>query len=148
MKRSTLIIGLAYLICGLILAAAVLVYLDTPIDPLLCGLGGAGVGCGLTMLTKYFYWTRPQRAAQYLEKLEEESIDLHDERKEQLRNRAGRYAYVIGLLTVCVSILVISTLGHMGLVPGAKWMTIYLAIYLIVQYVLGIAIYRHFTRKY
>lgn len=148
MKRKTLIYSLISLFCGAALCAACLLWIDTPIDPLLCGLGGAGIGSGIVMLGKYIYWTLPQHAAHYQQAMEEEEIELHDERKQHLRDKAGRYSYIIGLFTICASIVVIAVFGHLELLPGTHWVLLYLSVYLVVQYILGIFIYQYLNRKY
>lgn len=149
MKRNTLIFGLGYLAIGIIVLVTALIW-QPRIGPLLAGIGGGMIGGGGVIVIKYLYWTRPQHTDAYREKLEQEDIDLHDERKEQLRNKAGRYAYIVGLLTVCVSIIVIYILGKLNVIPSMtwQWMTIYLAIYVIVQYVLGIVIFRWLDARY
>lgn len=149
MKRSNLITGLIYLAVGMICICIVLIW-HPLLDALLCGFGGAGIGVGIMMIGKYIYWTRPQHTQQYREKLENESIELHDERKEQLRNKAGRYTYIIGLITICAAIIVIHILGKLGILPETEWqwINIFLFAYLVIQYVLGIVIYRWLNTRY
>ena len=90
--------------------------LDTPLDSVLCGLFGAFTAPGIVQIYKYFMWGR---SPEYRAKLEEEQIDLRDERKEMLRNKSGRIAYVIGLLAAAVSMTAFSVLGTLGIVSEA-----------------------------
>lgn len=147
MKRSNLITGLIYLAVGIVCLGIAITY-DTRLDSLLCGLCGAGIGGGAAMLYKYFWWNRPENSEIYQEKLDQEYIDLHDERKEQLRNRAGRYAYLVGMGIIAVSILLFYILDALDILPDTGWITIYLYGYLVVQYILGIIIYRWLNARY
>ncbi len=134
------LIGIAFLLCG--------IFLDTKLNSLFWGFAGGGIAPGLTMIYKYFYWTHPQNAAKYAEKMEEEKINLHDERKEKFRNQSGRYAYVLGLITTCISIVVFSVLSSLGIIENVKLLTLYLSGYAVFQYVVGILIFRYLDRKY
>lgn len=100
------------------------------------------------LLWKYFYWSRPANTESYKEKLEQENINLHDERKEQLRCRAGRYAYVLGIVVCAVTIFVCGILEAVGYGENYKGLIIYLGLYMIFQYIAGIVIYRQLCRKY
>ena len=51
--------------------------------------------------------------------MEEEQIELRDERKSMLRDRSGRYAYVLGMLLACAALVAFSILGKLGVVPEA-----------------------------
>lgn len=147
MKKNMLVagflyvfIGIAFLLCG--------IFLDTKLNSLFWGFAGSGIASGLTMIYRYFYWTHPQNSAKYAEKMEKEKINLHDERKEMFRNQSGRYAYILGLITICISIVVFSVLSSMEIIPNAKIMILYLSGYAAFQYIAGILIFRHLDRKY
>lgn len=133
-------IGIAFLLCG--------IFLDTKLNSLFWGVAGGGIAPGLTMIYRYFYWTRPKNSTKYAEKMEEEKINLHDERKEKFRNQSGRYAYILGLITVCISIVVFSVLSSLGIMQNAKFLIIYLGGYAAFQYVSGILIFRYLDKKY
>jgi len=104
------LVGLAFLLCG--------IFLDTKLNSLFWGFAGGGIVPGLSMIYKYFYWTRPQNSTKYAEKMEKEKINLHDERKEKFRNQSGRYAYILGLITICISIVVFSVLSSLGIMQN------------------------------
>lgn len=91
---------------------------------------------------------RPQNTTKYAEKMEEEKINLHDERKEKFRNLSGRYAYLLGLITICISIVVFSVLSSLGIMQNAKILILYLSAYAAFQYIAGILIFRHLDKKY
>ena len=100
------------------------------------------------MIVRYFYWSRPQNRQRYQEKRERERIEQHDERKEKLRDRAGRYAYALGLVVISLSILVFSALGALGIVEQYRMIVLFLGGYLIFQFAAGEAIYRKLLKKY
>ena len=146
MKKSQLISGIIYTLLGLaILLAAI--FTDTKIG-ILYGIGGALTGPGLAMMGKYFYWSRPKNRQRYEERLENERIEMNDELKQKLRDRSGRYAYVLGLVTVSLSIFLISLLDSLNLIGDSRPMVLYLGAYLIFQVVAGIVIFNRLLKKY
>ncbi|WP_312613626.1 hypothetical protein [Oscillibacter sp.] len=147
MKKTMLTAGLAYILAGIVFLLCG-IFLDTTLNGLFWGLAGGGIAPGLAMVYRYVYWTRPQNSAKYAEKMEEETINLRDERKEKLRNQSGRYAYILGLVTVSISILVVSVLSSLELIENANLLLFYLAGYVIFQYIAGILIFRRLERKY
>ena len=119
MKKSNLWVGLTELVLGLAALAAAFLWVEGPLGSLLCGLGGGLLGSGGNLVWKYWKWTRPQNAERYREKLEQEEIDLRDERKKLLRCKAGLYAYQLGLAVCCLAAFLTSLLGL-----WASWSTI------------------------
>ena len=146
MKRNELITGILYLLAGgLFLLAHILT--DTPLDSLLIGFAGGAIGGGLAMLFRYFYWSAPKNQKRYEEKLAREQIELHDELKIQLRDKSGRYAYLLGLAVLTVSIVIFSILGSLKLVESHT-IILYLAWYLLFQLGAGIVIFRLLMKRY
>lgn len=123
-------------------------FTDTKFNGIFWGFAGAGIIPGLIMIFKYLYWTQPKNEARYKTKIEEEEINLHDERKELFRNQSGRYAYILGLITVCFSIIVLSLLYYFDVIQNAKLLIIYLGLYAVFQYISGILIFKYLNKKY
>ena len=146
MKKTQLISGIIYTLLGLALLLTA-IFTNTEIG-MLYGLGGALTGPGLVMIAKYFYWSRPQNRQRYEECLENERIEMNDELKQKLRDRSGRYAYVLGMVTVSLSIFVIGILEDLGLIGDSRPMVLYLAAYLIFQVIAGIVIFNRLLKKY
>lgn len=146
MKKTQLISGIIYTLLGLALLLAA-IFTNTEIG-MLYGLGGALTGPGLVMMGKYFYWSRPKNRQRYEERLENERIEMNDELKQKLRDRSGRYAYVLGIVTVSLSIFIIGILEDLGLIGDSRPMVLYLAAYLIFQVVAGIVIFNRLLKKY
>ncbi|WP_294730106.1 hypothetical protein [uncultured Faecalibaculum sp.] len=147
MKKSNLITGIAYVLFG---AACLCLALctETKLESILYGLAGAGMFPGIVMICKYFYWVSPANRQRYRERLENEQIELHDELKTKIRDRAGRCAYGAGLLILCFSILLFSILGALGLMDNARTMVLYLGAFLVFEIAAGVAIFRHLLRQY
>ena len=95
-----------------------------------------------------FYWTSPTNRNKYAERLENENIELHDERKEKFRDKSGRYAYLLGLVVISFSIVLFSVLGNLEIITNSKLIILYLGGYLIFQYIAGVVIFRHFNNRY
>jgi len=147
MKKGNLVTGFVYAIVGIIfLLIAVLT--DNKLNSLLFGFASAGIGSGFVMICKYFYWNKPQNKERYKEKLENETIEQHDELKEKLRDKSGRYAYVFGLIAVSISIVAFSILGQLEIIDNSRMMVLYLGVYFIFQIGIGIIIFNHLLKKY
>ena len=147
MRKNMLMSGLLYVLIGIVFLLCA-IFLDTKLNSLFWGFAGGGIVPGLTMIYRYFYWTHPQNSKKYAEKMDEEKINLYDERKEKFRNQSGRYAYLLGLIIICISIVVFSVLSSLGIIQNAKVLILYLGGYAAFQYVAGILIFRYLNKKY
>lgn len=149
MKKSVLWTGLGMIALGLACFAAA-VFWNTPLDSLFCGFSGALAGPGAVQVYKYVKWTKLETPDSYQRHLEEEQIELRDERKSMLRDRSGRYAYILGLLAVALALLVFSVLDAFGVVEEdtASLMILFLAGYAVFQLVAGWVIYRWLEKRY
>lgn len=149
MKKSDLWTGVGMTAAGILFLLAALLW-KTPLESILYGLFGAFAAPGTVQIYKYVKWTNPKNAPVYRERLEQEQIDLQDERKSMLRDRSGRYAYILGLLAVAVAMLAFSVLEAFGVVgeAEARLMILSLAGYALFQLVAGWVIYRLLDAKY
>lgn len=147
MKKNNLYGGLIYLLIGLACLVIALNF-ESKLESLLSGFAGAGICSGTVILWKYYYWTRPGNKGRYKEKLENENIELHDERKIILRDKSGRYSYIVGLIVTSLSIVVFSVIDSFDIVQNTKLIIIYLAGFLVFQYIIGILIFSRLNKKY
>lgn len=147
MKKSNLLEGILFILGGVILLCAALLT-DSVLDSLLIGFAAGAICSGIVMTCKYFYWSTPKNKERYQEKIENEKIELHDELKTKLRDRSGRYAYAIGLMTVSVSMIIFSILGQLEIIDNSRLIVLYLGGYLIFQIVTGIVIFNQLLKKY
>ena len=147
MKKSNLITGILYVLFGVVCLIVALL-IETKLEGILWGFAGAGIFPGIMMICKYFYWSSPKNKEQYEERLENDRIEQHDELKTKIRDRAGRYAYGIGLVVICFSILVFSILGALEVIDNARMIILYLSGYLMFQIITGIIIFNKLMKKY
>ena len=147
MKKSNLWCGAAYALLGLVFLLAGLLW-ETRLSSLCVGFGAGMLSSGVVQLARYRKWTRPQNAAGYRQRLEEEQIDLRDERKEMLRDKSGRYAWLLGMALCAAAVVVFGVLGALEIVENSRLIVLCLAAYLIVQYGAGVLFYRRLSKKY
>ena len=145
MKRSNIIYGLTYIILSGISLYIAIIFDANKMSGVFYGLTGAlGVG-GIVSIAQYFYWKRHNE--KYEEKLEIERIEQQDELKQKLRDKSGRYAYLIGIFITALSIMAYSLLGVLNIMD-TEYIVIYLSIYLISQLFIGKIVFNHLLRKY
>lgn len=147
MKKGNLHEGLVFLCIGIVCLLIALNF-GTKLESLLYGYAGAGISSGAVILWKYYYWSRPENKERYSKKVENESIELHDERKTILRDKSGRYAYIIGLIVLSISVVIFSIIGSLNQIENYTLIISYLAGFAIFQYVVGILIFKHLNKKY
>lgn len=147
MKKSYLIESVVFLVGGVVLMIVALLT-DSVLDSLLFGFASGAICVGIADICRYFYWSAPKNVERYRERLANEKIEMHDELKVKLRDRSGRYAYVLGLVIISVSMMVFSILGKLEIVSDSRILVLYLGGYLVFQIAAGSAIYRRLLRKY
>lgn len=147
MKKSNLWCGLAYALLGMASLLAGLLW-ETRLSSLCVGFGAGMLSSGVVQLIRYRKWTRPENRDAYRQQLEQEQIELRDERKSMLRDRSGRYAWLLGMILCALSILAFGVLGTLEVVENARPTVLFLAAYLLVQYGAGVFFYRRLSKKY
>ncbi|ABW18329.1 hypothetical protein [Alkaliphilus oremlandii] len=147
MKRRKVIEGLVSLLVGITCLIHALLF-KTKLTSLLSGFAGAGISSGTVILWKHYYWSKPENRSKHKEKLENENIELYDERKTMLRDKSGRYAYIVGLITLSISIVIFSILGSLEITADTRLIVLYLGGLLVFEYIIGIIIYKRLSKKY
>lgn len=147
MKKGNLITGILYVILGITCLISALL-IETKLEGILWGLAGACITPGIIMICKYFYWSSPKNKVRYKERLDKERIEIHDELKTKVRNEAGRYAYNLGLLVICFSMLIFSILGALEVIDDTHIIVGYLGGYVLFQVIAGIVIFNKLMKKY
>lgn len=147
MKKSNLLEGILFILGGFIFLCIVLLT-DSVLNSLLIGFASGSISSGIVMTWKYFYWNMPKNKERYQEKNANEKIELYDELKIKLRDKSGRYAYTIGLLTISTSIIIFSILGKLEIVDNSRLIVLYLGGYFIFQIVISIVIFHQLLKKY
>ncbi|MGL9728607.1 hypothetical protein [Enterococcus sp. DIV0756] len=147
MKKSMLYTGFVYFFVGVI---SLIVALTTEyrLEALLWGITGAGIATGIRLIGKYYYWTKPKHKAEYDARLQNEAIQLKDERKVMLRDKSGRLAYIAMMLLQLILTFIFSILSMLDyFYPFSRYACIGLSILLIIQYVFGIVAYRRLSKS-
>ena len=147
MKKSNLIVGMLYVLFG-VTCLIVALLIETKLEGILWGFAGAGILPGMMMICKYFYWSSPKNKDRYEERLENERIEMHDELKTKIRDKAGRYTYTLGMIILSFSILVFGILGALEVIENARMIVIYLSGYLLFQFIAGIVIFNKLMKRY
>ncbi len=80
--------------------------------------------------------------------MEQERIELHDELKEKIRDKSGRYAYILGFIIITCAMFVFSILGLLDVIENAEIFVAFLGIYWIIQLVSGRLFFRRLMKKY
>lgn len=147
MKKSNLFAGILYLLIGV---GCLLVGLltDSDLDGLLFGFAGAGLCSGLLAIWQYVYWISPRNKERKKVIAAGKEIEAHDELKGKIRDKSGRYAYVLGIFIITISMVAFAVLGALGIIENMKLFIIYLGCYLALQIVAGILIFNHMMKKY
>lgn len=148
MKRlkNYLYLGIVYLLVGIAFVFIELKF-GTKSDNMLYLLAFAGFFYGGFSLFKYFYWSRPENKDRYYEKIEERNVEIDDERKTILRDKSGRYAYNIGLTVLSITIVLLTIINSVGNIENFNFIIIYIAGYMMFQYVIGVLIFNHLSKK-
>lgn len=147
MKKSMLYTGFVYFFVGVI---SLIVALTTEyrLEALLWGITGAGIATGIRLIGKYYYWTKPEHKAEYDARLQNEAIQLKDERKVMLRDKSGRLAYIAVMLLQLILTFIFSILSMLDyFYPFSRYACIGLSILLIIHYVFGIVAYRRLSKS-
>lgn len=148
MKKRNYPLAALYLCMGLLCLYGAIRLGASSVTGILYGLAGALIGGGAVLLAKTWYWRRPENRARYEELADLAAIEQEDELKMKLRDKAGRQAYLWGLLVSCVAVLIFSILNSTGVLPGHPIYILYLAGYLIFQVIIGIILFNHLLKKY
>lgn len=146
MKRSDLITGILFLTIGILFFA--MACIDTPLQSLCCGLAGAGMGPGIMMISKYVYWSNPDRKTNYANKLEAEKIEMHDERKEMLRGKTACFLHAYTLVVIGISCIIFQVLGKFMIIENSRIFIIYLGILFFSELLLSWWIFKKLEKKY
>ena len=147
MKRNELITGVILTLAGAAaLAAAILT--ETAFDGIFWGIAGAGLCLGIGMVIQWFRRSSPERAEQYREMLENKEIEVNDELNRKLRDQSGRIAYSAGLGIIAVTMMILAVLDAAGVIRDSRLTVLVLGAILLIQVILGIAIFSHLKKKY
>lgn len=126
MKKNMLYLGIVYFICGILLVLLA-TFTEFSFEAFIWGLSGAALGPGVCMILQYMYWSKPERALDYEEKIKNQRIEMNDERRIMLRDKAGR---ITNQIMSVFSVMVIS-----------KWVLVVLGLLILFQFICSVVVY-------
>lgn len=114
------------------------------------GFAGVCFSVGMFMLYQYFHWKSPSKQEEYKEKIENETIELHDERKEMIRGKAARLSLLANWCLMSAIVVIVSLLGQFEVFPYeyAKPVIFGITIYWIISAIIMQIIYKFLCNKY
>lgn len=144
--KNYLYLGILYFLVGITFLAVELSF-ETKSEGILYGFSFVGFLYGGLCLYKYFYWSKDENKEKYKQKTEERNIELDDERKTILRDKAGRRTYNIGLSVTSIAIVLLTIVHSFHSIANYNLMIFYLGIYVLSQYIIGVLIYNSLNNK-
>lgn len=147
MKRSMLYAGIGYILAG-IAFAVLAIATEFVLTPLFWGLAGACIGPGVMMIWKYRHWSRPDRRELYEQRIKQEQIELHDERKIMLRDKSGATVFRLSLIIYPILMFLCAILSLLEIgTPFTQQLILFLLALELIQYFLGWAVFSHLSKK-
>lgn len=141
MKKSDKIILTIYIIIGIVLVIIGLTihidYYSSMIFAMGCGLFCSGIA----QFIRFYHNTKPENIEAYREKVRQQSINLKDERKIQLRNRAGYLTWAATMVICFIASAIAAVFRAGALVVGV------LAGSAVVQYIAATVVYKYLCKK-
>ena len=119
MKKSELITGVILTLAGAAALAAALLT-ETAFDGIFWGVAGAGLCLGIGMVIRF----------------------------RKLRDQSGRIAYSAGLGIISVTMMILAVLDAAGVIRDSRLTILVLGAILLIQIILGIAVFSHLRKKY
>lgn len=112
------------------------------------GFVGGCLGPAIMMLYKYLYWRK--RPEKYEEKIERDTIELYDERKEMIRGKALRASTIVNWCILSVLIVTIALLGQFHIIASeiSRPIILGIAAYWLLSIVIMQVIYKSLSKKY
>ncbi|MFR2552988.1 MAG: hypothetical protein ACLS8D_14340 [Clostridioides difficile] len=93
------------------------------------------------------YWSKPERAVDYEEKIKNQRIEMNDERRIMLRDKAGRITNQIMSYALVAIIFVVSVLTVFSVMVISRWVLIGLGLLLLFQFICGVVVYNKLDKK-
>ena len=133
MKKSELITGVILTLAGAAALAAALLT-ETAFDGIFWGVAGAGLCLGIGMVIRFFRWSAPDRSEQYRE----------------IPNVlvASNYEGYTCISYDNVTMMILAVLDAAGVIRDSRLTILVLGAILLIQIILGIAVFSHLRKNY
>ncbi|AWH76792.1 hypothetical protein ACTPDT_07385 [Clostridioides difficile] len=146
MKKNMLYLGIVYFICGILLVLLA-TFTEFSFEAFIWGLSGAALGPGICMILQYMYWSKPERAVDYEEKIKNQRIEMNDERRVMLRDKAGRITNQIMSYVLVILIFIVSILSVFSVMVISKWVLVVLGLLILFQFICSVVVYNKLDKK-
>ncbi|EGT4598267.1 hypothetical protein DFW26_02230 [Clostridioides difficile] len=146
MKKSMLYLGIVYFICGILLVLLA-TFTEFSFEAFIWGLSGAALGPGICMILQYMYWSKPERAVDYEEKIKNQRIEMNDERRVMLRDKAGRITNQIMSYVLVILIFIVSILSVFSVMVISKWVLVVLGLLILFQFICSVVVYNKLDKR-
>ena len=136
MKKSDKIMLAIYIVIGI---ALVIIGVTIQVDyysSMIFAMGFALIFSSIMQFVRYYHHTRPENVEAYRKKVRQQEINLKDERKVQLRNRAGYISWAVTMVAFIAALFRAGTL-----------IVCILAGVAVAEYILATIIYRYLCKK-
>lgn len=140
-KKKVLVV--CWMLAGIAIVIASLLILDSSLMGIALGLSGGMIGSALVFSIKSKKTPEQMRA-------DEKRLEhiRKDERKIMLRDKSGRYAYIIGMVCLLIITTVFFVLRNFGVVFSVDMMISVYSAFVIFEYVLGMAIFAFLEKRH
>ena len=146
MKKNMLYVGIIYFICGILLVLLA-TFTEFSFEAFIWGLSGAALGPGICMILQYMYWSKPERAVDYEEKIKNQRIEMNDERRIMLRDKAGRITNQIMCYVLVILIFIVSILSVFSVMVISKWVLVVLGLLILFQFICSVVVYNKLDKR-
>ncbi|HBF6469566.1 TPA: hypothetical protein ACP6IR_000394 [Clostridioides difficile] len=146
MKKNMLYLGIVYFICGILLVLLA-TFTEFSFEAFIWGLSGAALGPGICMILQYMYWSKPERAVDYEEKIKNQRIEMNDERRVMLRDKAGRITNQIMSYVLVILIFIVSILSVFSVMVISKWVLVVLGLLILFQFICSVVVYNKLDKS-
>ncbi|UUV14077.1 hypothetical protein [Clostridioides difficile] len=146
MKKNMLYVGIIYFICGILLVLLA-TFTEFSFEAFIWGLSGAALGPGICMILQYMYWSKPERAVDYEEKIKNQRIEMNDERRVMLRDKAGRITNQIMSYVLVILIFIVSILSVFSVMVISKWVLVVLGLLILFQFICSVVVYNKLDKR-
>ena len=137
MKKNMLYVGIIYFICGILLVLLA-TFTEFSFEAFIWGLSGAALGPGVCMILQYMYWSKPERAVDYEEKIKNQRM---------LRDKAGRITNQIMSYVLVILIFIVSILSVFSVMVISKWVLVVLGLLILFQFICSVVVYNKLDKK-
>lgn len=141
MKTGDKIILGIYIIIGIVLLVIGITVQIDYYSTLIFAMGFGLTFSSVMQLVRFYHNTRPENIDAYREKIHQQQINLKDERKIQLRNRAGYLTWAVTMILCFIASFIAA------IFRTEPWLVFLLAGIGVVEYLGAAIIYKYLSKK-